>query len=322
MKTANITLLVILIIVIVCVLSECILFFTGKIYSRNLYVHDYTQNTHVAYTTNIICLGESSTAGLWVPKEESYPAQLERLLQRHYSTYSTKSIKVFVPPHVGQNTSQMVNRINDCIDAYKPSLIVIMVGANNEWSLAESNIINFLSYNTFDKTRMKLYILLHDMRLFKIFKYLFATYFTHKNIVYPTDEEKKSYLDCVVGGIEYYPFPPEKYISDFARVHHKEFVDLWKYDVETIISIAKKRKVNIILMSYPAGIYVKSKEFVHMAKKHNIPLIRNDIIFKELSQMKPHEDYFLPHDRWHPNEKGYTIIAHNVFECIQKKHLI
>src|SRR5262249_18432542 len=55
---------------------------------------------------NIVCLGESTTAGLWIRFEDSYPKQLERVLREFYRT---NAINVIVPPHIGQNTSQMAN---------------------------------------------------------------------------------------------------------------------------------------------------------------------------------------------------------------------
>jgi len=100
--------------------------------------------------TNIIALGESSTAGLWVDQPQSYPAQLEMMLQERYPE---KNIRVFVPLHVGQNTSQVANRIEQHIATYDPKLIILMVGYNNEWSLSESHITRFVTGWNFDSLK-------------------------------------------------------------------------------------------------------------------------------------------------------------------------
>src|SRR3989344_2376168 len=78
--------------------------------------------------TNIIALGESSTIGLWVDRPSSYPAQLEMMLQEQYPE---KHIRIFVPPFIGNNTSQVANRIEQHIETYDPKLIILMVGYNN-----------------------------------------------------------------------------------------------------------------------------------------------------------------------------------------------
>jgi hypothetical protein len=89
----------------------------------------------------VLAIGESTTAGIWVPREDSYPKQLERLLRAHYRT---DGIYVVIPPHIGQNTSQMVHNFDDYLNTFRPALVIIMAGVNNPWSLAQSNLAEFM----------------------------------------------------------------------------------------------------------------------------------------------------------------------------------
>ncbi|MFH1878349.1 MAG: hypothetical protein ABH883_06040, partial [Candidatus Omnitrophota bacterium] len=80
---------------------EIVLRIAGYFYLNRLYTGSFLSRFNNADTDiNIVCLGESSTAGLWVSWKDSYPKQLQRKLRFFYHN---DNIKVIVPPHVGQN---------------------------------------------------------------------------------------------------------------------------------------------------------------------------------------------------------------------------
>ena len=101
----------------------------------------------------ILCLGESTTIGIWGDFGESYPKQLEGLLnQRH----GTRRYLAVVPNHVGQNSSQVAHRMDSYLDVYDPKLVVLMSGANNMWSMAESSVLRFLQGGSIaSRTRLR-----------------------------------------------------------------------------------------------------------------------------------------------------------------------
>jgi len=92
-------------------LLELSLRLAGYVYLNRIYREQFLDLCHpTPEDITIVCLGESSTAGLWVSYENSYPKQLERKLKAYYRGHS---IKIVVPPHLGQNTSQIANRMED-----------------------------------------------------------------------------------------------------------------------------------------------------------------------------------------------------------------
>jgi hypothetical protein len=124
-------------VVLVAGAAEAALRAAGRLYLRNLYVTSFQSLDPRPGDVNVLCLGESSTAGLGVDPAESYVGQLQALLR---DFYDEPRIRTIVPPHVGQNTSQMANRIGDYLGLYTPRLVLVMAGYNNEWSLAESHV--------------------------------------------------------------------------------------------------------------------------------------------------------------------------------------
>jgi lysophospholipase L1-like esterase len=294
-------------------LFEAALRISGNLYLNRLYIRQFVKDIKPE-ALNIVCLGESSTAGLWVPWQDSYPAQLERTLK---SEYPGKDIHIFVPPHVGQNTSQMANRIENYIRLYNPVIVILMAGMNNEWSFAESHIYKFLHTNEFDLARVKLQILLSNFRTFKLMRYLYLAYIV---------KEDSGYMD----GLKYtgYALGGPELVRDqgnnrsFAKQHRSAFVELWRYDIKKIIAACKRRKIPVILMSYHINPgYLSVTEVVSMAEREDVILIRNDLVFQALREDNTLKNYIL-HDNWHPNGQGYALITKNISDAIKNMDLM
>jgi lysophospholipase L1-like esterase len=264
--------------------------------------------------TVILCLGESSTIGLWLDKNDSYPKQLETMLQKQYEN---RHIRVIIPPHLGQNTSHMLNRMDRYINLFNPSLIIIMAGVNNEWSLSESNIIKFL--NSENLYKLELYRFLDSFRIFKVLRYTYIRFASRdKKNPHKLNQVKYSIWGCP----EYTKYPPRDEVWTFAIENRKAFRQLWHHDVTGIIQASKNHGIPAILMTYHLNPpFLKRNDFFRIAREQDIPLVRNDKSFNALIKDGVVEDYLL-HDKWHPNRDGYTIIARNVFECILEKNLL
>lgn len=288
----------------------------GNIYLKHLYVHTEGKRKNSSDETNIICLGESSTAGLGVDWEDSYPSQLKAMLKKQYPK---KAIDVIVPPHVGQNTSQVANRIDQYIELYSPRLIILMIGYNNEWSLAESRIGKFLKSDSLETLKVRALCILNNSRLFKMLRYLYLRFIIKEESNYMEGLEGTRYL---WGGPELVRWPPQKWIYSFADAHRDAFIRLWRYDVQGIISAAQKHNINILLMTYHINpTYLPLEEFISMAHKNNIPLVRNDKTFQILIDNRTIQACLLG-DNWHPNKYGYNFIAKNAFQVIIDEKLL
>jgi lysophospholipase L1-like esterase len=299
-----------LVVIALVVIVEICLRLVGFSYLATFY-RELGAVSHAPGSVNIVCLGESTTAGLWLKFEDSYPKQLERILREHYRT---DAINVIVPPHIGQNTSQMANRILYYLERYRPQLLIVMAGANNEWSLAESNITMFLDKHTFGVgiLKIRLIVLLDSLRTFKALRHgysVLAAWASHDHVA--------QHWENVWAHPEYTRFPPDASVWRFARNHPEPFVDLWRHDIQVIIRTAKANDVKVLLMTYPLNpTYLRQPtEWTRLAHEEDVPLLRNDVIFRELAQEGTLDQYLL-HDHWHPNERGYRLVTGNVLDFI------
>ncbi|KPK97527.1 MAG: hypothetical protein AMJ95_08650 [Omnitrophica WOR_2 bacterium SM23_72] len=290
----------------------------GKLYLKRI----YTPGVPEPGSTTIVCLGESSTAGMGVEMEEWWPLQLKSMLQ---SYYPNKRIEAMVPPHVGQNTSQVANRVEDYIRLYDPVLIVIMCGYNNKLCWGESHVVKFIKTDSLRMFKMKSLVWLDRFRLFKLLRYAYIRFFYDRKAPH-YDSKMKNLREVLYiwGGPELQVVSERENqeIDDIARIYEEAFIKLWRYDIEIIVSAAKERGIQVLLMTYHINPdYLGVEEFISMADRMKIPLVRNDFTFDALRENGSLNDFLL-HDQWHPNRKGYYLIAKNAFEAIRDNRLL
>lgn len=103
-------------------------FFTVKISPQNLYKSD---------NFIILCFGDSHTFGMGAPPNESYPKQLEGILNKKESLRNRiKLVNLGVP---GYNSSQCLARLRSAVNIFKPRIIIALMGYNNRWNFIDSN---------------------------------------------------------------------------------------------------------------------------------------------------------------------------------------
>jgi lysophospholipase L1-like esterase len=120
---------------------------------------------------SILCLGDSFTFGLGADPDNSYPAHLERILNKinHGQRY-----KVFNGGILGGNSSSiLLEQLNSYINKYAPDMIIIMTGMNNTWILSEGTFFHLQEYkktNLVGTIIKRLDIFLTGLRIYKLFK--------------------------------------------------------------------------------------------------------------------------------------------------------
>jgi lysophospholipase L1-like esterase len=294
--------------------AEAALRAAGQLYLRHLYTTAFRATNPRPGDVNLLCLGESSTAGMGVDPADSYPGQLQARLREFYDE---PRIRAIVPPHVGQNTSQMANRIRDYLELYQPRLVVVMAGFNNEWSLAESHVARHLEGAPSETWRVRGLIFLDGFRLFKLLRYGYLRFLARERSDYIAEN-----AHYVWGHPELVRFPPEAWIHEVARRQSPAFVRAWREDVESIVHASRGRGARVLLMTYHLNpSYLPSVEFTSLAEELRLPLVRNDQSFEALARPGSPARYLL-HDGWHPNRLGYELIARNAFERIRDEDLL
>jgi len=113
----------------------------------------------------ILCLGDSFTFGIGAAVNESYPKQLEQLLN---SNLKGKRFVVVNKGELGQNTAQLIDKLQEDIDNVKPDLIIMMTGGANNW--------NYVGYNKYSESKSlmtALYNQFFRLRTYKLFRLLY-----------------------------------------------------------------------------------------------------------------------------------------------------
>jgi lysophospholipase L1-like esterase len=74
----------------------------------------------------ILCVGDSHTYGLYLDEQDSYPSQLQRLLGN--------GVQVVNLGFPGMNSSRLRAELPGMLDAIRPSVVFILIGANDLWT--------------------------------------------------------------------------------------------------------------------------------------------------------------------------------------------
>lgn len=84
---------------------------------------------------HVLCVGDSHTFGAGVPAEQSYPAQLQVMLDES-SPGRFSIINLGVP---GMSTAQVRERLPLELARYQPDIVILWAGINNAWSASRSS---------------------------------------------------------------------------------------------------------------------------------------------------------------------------------------
>jgi lysophospholipase L1-like esterase len=301
---------VVLVVLALALVAEVGLRLAGAVYLRRLQPDPPGPPDEV----RIVCLGESSTAGLWTHFEDAYPAQLERALR---SAWPDSRIRVVAPPHIGQNTSQIANRIGGYLRTHRPRLVIVMSGYNNEWSLAESHVGRFLEGSRAESLRVRGLVALDGLRLFRVARWAWLKATLPTDARYLRDNRGYAW-----GAAERARYPPAEGVYDFALRQRPAFVKLWRHDVGEIVRRSREAGARALLMTYHINpSYLPGTEMAALAQAEGVPLVRNDETFAPFVQDRAIERYLF-HDGWHPNERGYALIAGGAFRAIVRDDLL
>ncbi len=262
---------------------------------------------------SIFCICESTTWGMGTknPPQDGYPNQLESILNKKYPG---KKIKCFLDQTIGQNTSEMLLKLPGYIKKYHPDLVILMAGANNWWNLDNSNIMLFNDNKVISDISLRTLVFLDHFRVWKLCKWINLSFGLYKS------RWDYWFID----------------IPDNARIDIQEwqkkalpvYYKLTKHDILTMLAICKEEKIKAIVCNYPMGAWhlrVAEEDWLSLdsiqkeaALKTGVPFVDNYTVFNSANN----KEKLLSKDKWHPNKKGYSVVANNIFECIVENQFI
>jgi len=264
-------------------------------------IHKAPVDTGADY--RIYCVGESTTWGIGAsdPIRKGYPRQLENMLNERHKGIKTQC---FFEQAIGQNTSEILLKLPRYIRKYRPQLVILMAGTNNWWNMDGSNIL-LVNQSQISQSTLRTLIFLDQFRTWTLFKNAMFTlgfYEERWDHWFPRGETGRRSLQAG---------------DDDNRLI---FAKLAEHDISEMIRICQANKIKVILCNYPmaSGVHLRNVQNA-LAKKYQIPLVDNYSIFQKLSDL---EKYLWPKDHWHPNDRGYAVVARNIYDCIVKNGFI
>ena len=85
----------------------------------------------VTGNTRILTLGDSNTYGLFLPPEQSWPAQFEALWNAEVASPKVEVVNLGYP---GTNSSVLLKNLPGFLDTFRPDVVLVMVGVNDFWT--------------------------------------------------------------------------------------------------------------------------------------------------------------------------------------------
>ncbi|HNQ67660.1 MAG TPA: SGNH/GDSL hydrolase family protein [Bacteroidales bacterium] len=133
-------------------------------------------------------------------------------------------------------------------------------------------------------------------------------------------------------GVKQYYFLPH-HLKRTADIKQSEIFCWIESDIEKAVEICIKQNYKVICMNYPIVPPPNSEEISFWADsvgkiwkktslKYNLLFIDNDSIFKSKGSLQ--KEYFEPYEKGseHCNDKGYKLIAENIYYLLKKKKVM
>lgn len=80
----------------------------------------------------ILCLGDSNTYGLYLERDEAYPAQLEALWNERVESPQVEVLNLGFP---GTNSYRLRRDFERVLETFRPDRVIVLIGANDFWTM-------------------------------------------------------------------------------------------------------------------------------------------------------------------------------------------
>jgi hypothetical protein len=273
----------------------------------------------------IFCIGDSNTYGAGVPRDQSYPAQLEKVLNAAAGEERFEVVNLGVP---GSNSAQVLGRLPKYLQAYKPHLLIVLTGVNDYWNPAE---VADAGEQTLGERLNRLLLHLRTYRLAVLVIDYFrwgaaggVTDATLKTTQLRKGATKKATADATIHelkvGEETLTFrnPERAVLLDDAQ--HQQ---LLRKNLRDIIELARSSGVPLVLPTYIAalGHYATANEVIleHRDDAVVTQLLVNDLVARTPSLAQEKNKWF---PDLHPKGPVYAAYALSLCDALVKRGVV
>jgi lysophospholipase L1-like esterase len=202
-------------------------------------------------TFTILCLGDSHTYGFGVEPQNNYPSQLQELLERGLGTGDggQKTFKVINKGIVTQNTTDVLDVLQQDLNDIHPDLVILLTGGANHW--------NYYGYNSskqYPQVSGILNRILYKIRVYKLCVLLYKTIennLTHSSI--PNQDESDNKINEYASKIKYYELEARK---NPVNAENYFYIGLYNYRMQNIEEAKKWFEMGIRIDPYYGNNYI------------------------------------------------------------------
>ncbi len=296
--------LVLLNLFVILLILEAILRLYAAWYRYSLNQLYRSEKKDTTYKIKILAVGESTTAGLWV-ENRSYPIQLKEKLERYYNCRGCVEMNILTLPG---NTSGTLHELPSYILKYKPNVVIFMVGFN-DFAFYEYNIDALLLENFFTKNKVVYYLYLHSVKFLNEILVFRVAKLTYVSLTMP----RSKYLDTNEIVTRHGLISAERARFSDLKPIERFIENQMKNNIEKMIEITQLNDATPMLMTHPV---CRTNYIIReVANGKGVALIDNEVRFNKLQN---YADYFFKESSFHPNAKGYEIIAQDVMNYLLK----
>ncbi|MFC2061230.1 GDSL-type esterase/lipase family protein [Elusimicrobiota bacterium] len=280
--------------------------FSYVLYFNTIKRHIYAVNDK-AY--KIICIGESTVAGhgaggFKLGKKyvrQAFPFWVGRLLREKYPD---KNIQVFNLGVYAITQEEILKNIRSNLDYFDPDLVILLSGEN-----PSPEPVLPLFYNLkYTNPMFKFAVFMNNMKILRL-----ATLMKYYLKAMKTVDITPAFRMQEIGNC-YYTIYRHDIIKHSVKSRNEAM-----YNIKKIVNIIKKRQPNVVICNYfYSEINEKLKKIAH---EYKLSFCDNSRIYNEfLKENKQNE--IISEDGWHPNGKGYYLIAENICNTIIENNMI
>jgi lysophospholipase L1-like esterase len=256
-------------------------------------------------SVRVLCLGDSNTYGLYVERDEAYPARLEALWNERIASPRLEVLNLGVP---GTSSSSLLRDYPVRLATFDPDVVLVLVGANDFWTLPVPVREEEPGASWLDALRRR-------SRLYRYFYMIRRGREASQVEVRLTreDEQGKRY-ELRVGD--------RRFDSEWTRKS--------SYDVEadalaletnlaSLVERSRIRGVALYVMTYPSGRvpYVQANRVIEETPLRE-PGRGIDLHRAFESRCETPDCPELLFEDGHPNAAGYRLVAETIVEVLER----
>jgi lysophospholipase L1-like esterase len=272
-------------------------------------------------TIRIACIGDSICYGLEVPRADTFPARLEKILNEYYS-HTGISFEVMNFGVTGYNMKQTIENLRSRALKYKPDLIIYAYCLNEpqEYSFEMASILSMMTDAERQYTDSRLSRSLSSSRLYALLRYVLRSRTSggmKKGRRPDLKKDEKVWASLYSGT---YP----KY---FTALYSDEAT--WKpieAGFSELADISRENNAPVFVAVFPVLMHFDRYPLAHLHTKVSQACRQNALetidLLELLSQYELLQKKRVGWDALHPNKDGHGVVALGLFmELIRREPL-